>query len=105
MTITRKRPSPLLKEPGRHEFDVGAGPYAATIVLNVPEPNERPKINPSIVMYVDEATWDQESFQDYEDDLLESVGKNLNIAVSWGEGDWGRGTDGTKSRHITFRQK
>lgn len=95
--------SPLLKKPGLHEFEVGAGPYGATVEVSIPEDYEKKHAIPSAVMYVDEDMQSQESFEDYEDDLLKAVGKKLGVRVSWSEGAWGRGPDGTKSRHIGIR--
>lgn len=99
----RENPA-LLRRPGVHTFDVSAGPYQVTVQLTVPDTRNvsEKRDTPSAIVYVDRDVQQEESFVDYEDDLLQAIGRKLGARVHWYEGTWTRGTGRYKTRHVSI---
>lgn len=88
---------------GVHEFDVQAGPFAATVSVLVPVETGRV---PTIVMEVEARYLAMESFADYEDELLRNASTELGVPLTWSEGAWGRsGHPDTAARYVQERSR
>lgn len=94
--------------PGVYDVDVSAGPFAATVEVQIPDPHTWDKREiVTLAMVVDSDYLQMDSFEDYEDDLLRAAGDELGVTLRWTEGAWGRDTNGVSTRfmHVVSKSR